>query len=64
MERISILKKLRAKTQLPLNDCKKALEKANWDIKKAEEILKEREKSKRGNYWSLLTLQWQSWSNG
>jgi elongation factor Ts len=44
MERISILKKLRAKTQLPLNDCKKALEKANWDIKKAEEILKEENK--------------------
>jgi len=41
---ISKLKKLREKTQLPVSECKRALEKAKGDIKKAEEILKEENK--------------------
>lgn len=40
MDKFSILKKLRQETQLSFSECKKALEKASWDIQKAKEILR------------------------
>lgn len=42
MEQIEKIKKLRQETQISIAECKKVLEEANWDLKKAREILKEK----------------------
>ena len=42
MVNMEALKKLRALTHAPLNACKSALEEANDDLDKAQEILREK----------------------
>lgn len=42
MKKIEKIKKLREETQISISECKKALEEAGWDLKRAREILKER----------------------
>jgi elongation factor Ts len=44
MVSIELLKQLRAETGIAMNDCKKALDEAGGDIKRAKEILRERGK--------------------
>lgn len=44
MENAELLKQLREETGISMMECKKALEEANWDIKRAKEILREKGK--------------------
>jgi elongation factor Ts len=39
---VALIKKLRNMTQAPLKDCKSALEEANGDLDRAQEILREK----------------------
>lgn len=39
---IAVLKELRALTHAPLKDCKSALEEAEWDLQRAQEVLREK----------------------
>lgn len=55
---ISLLKKLREITLAPIKDCKECLIEANWDLDKAQEILKEKWKLKALKKADRETKEW------
>ncbi len=55
---LNLLKELRDLTKAPLWDCKKVLLEAEWDLTKAQELLKERGILKAGKKWDRETNFW------